>query len=361
MTKNRICLFTSSLNRGGAERVFVNLANYWSREGHEVDFVVFSDEGGLKDELEPQVKLVVLKSGSVLPARIKTALLFAAYLKERSPDRVYATLTYVCICGLIAKRLSGYSGKLILRQANALCNQSTNSLGARLINAIAYRFWFQSADVIIVNSRVNREELIEAYPKLATQVRLIHNPVRIPSQCDSVSENKDLRSPIILGSGRMSEQKDFATLIRAFALVAKKVDARLVLLGDGALRQKLESLVADLSLSERVTFAGYTSDPEAYYLRASMFVLTSRWEGFPNVVVESLSYGLPVVVTDCIGASREIVEPILPENVVPVGDFEQVAERIIATLKHTVEPTKIVASVRERFGLEQIAAEYLNL
>lgn len=356
----KICLFTTSLHQGGAERVFVNLANRWVAQGHVVDFVAMTPEGRFRDSLSSEVNLVDLGAGrSFLPMRIDFIRLFGCYLKQSRPDQVFATLTYVTITALWAAKLSGYQGRVVVRQANSLQNQSGQSLPVRLWNWVGYHLCYRWADTILVNSRNSESEMLELLPALRSKVCLVHNPVIVRSQ---VERNDTVEAvPIVLASGRFAPQKDYPTLLRAFQRVVAKRPARLVVLGDGPLRAELEALITELGIGEAVELVGYVSDPDSYYARARVFVLSSRWEGFPNVLAEALAAGVPAVATDGKGASREILEPILPENVVPVGDVEALAERIEATLLMKPDSEAYRNYVRECFGLSVIAKKYLKV
>lgn len=356
----KICLFTSSLNRGGAERVFVNLANHWLQQGHEVDFVVLSLEGGFREALQSGVRLVDLgERRTGLPARIDFIRAFVVYLKKEKPDQVFATLTYVTMTALWAKRLACYTGRVVVRQANSLTNQSEQSIPVKVWNWFGYHFCYRWADTILVNSRNSESEIMAMLPALKNKVRLIYNPVEVDGSMPRTSDQEPL--PIVLASGRFAPQKDYPTLLRAFAKVRAQVGARLIILGDGPLRPEIESLISELKLNGSVELMGYVENTQDYYARARVFALASRWEGFPNVLVEALAAGVTAVVTDGKGASREILEPILPDNIVPVGDVAALAERIVASLKQTPESERYRDSIRERFDLPVIANQYLNI
>ena len=338
----------------------MNLSNHWLEQGHEVDFVVLTPEGGFREELKAGVNIINLgESCGKMPARIVFIRAFAAYLKGRSPDQVFATLTYVTITALWASKLSGYQGRLIVRQANSLVNQSEQTFGVKLWNWFGYHLCYRWADTILVNSRNSEEEMLRLLPIVAEKVKLIHNPVAAPSISGSTSlKGRDDRS-VVLYCGRFSKQKDVPTLIRAFALVCKKRDCELWLVGDGPERAVVESTVRELGLEDRVVFHGYVNNPADYYSSADLFVLPSKWEGFPNVLVEALNAGTASIATDCAGGSREILEPILPNNVVPVGDVNSLADRMTANLENLPPAHGLIENMQERFSLSVIAERYL--
>ena len=337
----------------------MNLANYWVEQGHVVDFVVMSAQGGFRDSLSSEVNLLDLGTErGRLPMRLDFIFLFAAYLKEKSPDQVFATLTYTTITALWAKKLAGYRGRLVVRQANSTENQANQSLPVRLWNWVGYNCCYRWADTIMVNSRNSELEMLEMLPSLAAKLCLVYNPVIVCNQLDRRESEEAV--PMVLASGRFAMQKDYPTLLRAFKLVIAQQSARLVVLGNGPQRNEIEALIAELGIGDSVELAGYVTNTKDYYARASVFVLSSRWEGFPNVLVEALSAGVPTVTTDGKGASREIVEPILPGNVVPVGDVHVLAHRIVKTLSMKPNGEAYRDYIRQRFDLPVIAKQYLG-
>jgi glycosyltransferase involved in cell wall biosynthesis len=356
----KISLFTTSLNRGGAERVFVNLANYWTAQGHQVQYVLFSQAGGLLEELNAGVEVVDLgQTRPQLPLRLAYIWAFKNYLKAERPDVVYSTLTYVTVTALIAGKIANYKGQMVVRQANSIANQAKVSIPVRLWNWFGYHVCYRWADSILVNSSNSRDEMVAMLPRLKDRVRLIYNPVMVPESLRRQNAKNEM--PVVLASGRFAVQKDYATLLRAFRLVRDETMCRLVILGDGPLRSEMEAQIKELKLSEDVELLGYVNDTLSYYLSADLFVLTSKWEGFPNVLAEALAEGLPVVVTDSKGASREMVEPVLPDRIAAVGDDETIAAMICKTLRSPADSVAIQEHVRSNYSMAAIADQYLKL
>ncbi|MGJ8639976.1 MAG: glycosyltransferase [Opitutaceae bacterium] len=356
----KICLFTSDLAPGGAQRVFINLANHWHSQGHEIEFVVFTTQGSFRTEIAQGIKVVSLdRFFPKLPLRLDYILRFTRYLRKAQPDLVYSTLTQATISSLYARELSNFKGKLIVRQANSLVNQDSRPRGTRLWNWFGYQIAYRWADSIIVNSQNSRIEIEKKYPHLASKLRLIYNPVLLPRGL--IRSRNSTKPAEILASGRFAEQKDYPTLLRAFKLVLEQVDAKLTILGDGKDRRAIEALIDQLGISSSVKLEGYVDDPYAYYSRANVFVLSSKWEGFPNVLAEALASDCPAVVTDGKGASREILEPILPDNIVEVGDVQSLALRIRETIENPLAEGIIREHTLSRFAITSIADQYLEL
>jgi glycosyltransferase involved in cell wall biosynthesis len=166
--------------------------------------------------------------------------------------------------------------------------------------------------------------------------------------------------PVILGVGRLTAQKDFATLVRSFALVCQKAEARLLILGEGEDRAALEALIAELGLGERVQLVGHVSNPYPYLRRSALFVLSSAWEGLPTVLIEALALGTPVVSTDCRSGPVEILEGGKWGALIPVGDFQSLAEAILKRLAQDWR-NEVPDQALEKYTSRYAASEYLRV
>jgi glycosyltransferase involved in cell wall biosynthesis len=168
------------------------------------------------------------------------------------------------------------------------------------------------------------------------------------------------RDPVILGAGRLTVQKDFATLIRAFARLREKRPCKLIILGEGRQRAKLQALAAELGIAEAVDLPGFSDNPYACMARASLFVLSSRWEGSPNVLTEAMSLGTPVVSTDCPSGPREILADGRYGPLVPVGDWQALATAMQQVLDAPPDSDSLRRAVQE-YDVETSASRYLEI
>jgi glycosyltransferase involved in cell wall biosynthesis len=199
------------------------------------------------------------------------------------------------------------------------------------------------------------------------KIKVIYNPVITPELFARAEEPLDHpwfrpgEPPVVLGVGRLTQAKDFPTLIRAFALVRKERPARLMILGEGEERPKLEALVRELRLEEDVALPGFVDNPYKYMKRAAVFVLSSRWEGFGIVLVEAMALGTPVVATDCPSGPAEILENGKWGRLVPPGDPEALAKAILDTLEGGVSRVKATTNVQKRFSMIAIVEQYLKV
>jgi glycosyltransferase involved in cell wall biosynthesis len=164
---------------------------------------------------------------------------------------------------------------------------------------------------------------------------------------------------VIVGVGRLTRQKDFPTLLQAFALVCRKQPSRLVIFGEGRGRAELVEMALQLGVQERVDFPGFVPNPYKYLQRASLFVLSSAWEGSPNVLTEALSLGIPVVATDCPSGPREILQNGLVAPLVPVGNPEKLATAMLAQLT-APQDKGILQSAVKTYNVKESSQRYLD-
>jgi len=228
------------------------------------------------------------------------------------------------------------------------------------------RRFYPSADGIIAISRGVAEDLAALLSMPERRIDTIYNPV----DQDAIRRRAleplddpwlgDRGAPIVLGVGKLRRQKDFETLIRAFAQLRKRRPARLLLLGEGPERAGLEALARALGVADAVRLAGYAPNPAAWMARASVLALSSAWEGFSNVLVEALACGCPVVSTDCPSGPSEILEGGAIGPLVPVGDDTAFAAALDRVLARPPDADKLQASV-SRFTVDAAAERYLQV
>lgn len=340
----RLAIFTSRLGGGGAERAMLKLAGGLVDRGCRVDLVLSRAEGEYLAEVSAAVRIVDLGADRVLtslPSLVR-------YLRRERPAAMLASLNYVNIVALWARRLAGVQTKLVVNEQNTLSLDAPHSSRRRhrMLPRLARRF-YPWADGIVAVSRGSADDLARTAHLSRERIEVIHNPIVTPELRELATETLDhpwLRPgepPVLLAVGRLSPQKDFGTLIRAFALLRRTRVARLVILGEGPERAGLESLVAAMGLDGSVDLPGRVLNPYPYMSRADAFVLSSRWEGLPSVLIEALFCGAPVVATDCPSGPVEILEGGRHGLLVPVGDVDALARGMQAALDGRVpRPTE---------------------
>jgi glycosyltransferase involved in cell wall biosynthesis len=326
----RIALFLPSLRGGGAERVMVTLGNGFCSRGFKVDLVLAKAEGPYLADVDPEVRIVDLKQDRVsrcLPALVR-------YLRRERPVSLLSGLNHVNVVAVCAVAISRIGTKLVLSEHNSIRRSfAGGGIKARAMLA-AMAITYPRADTVVAVSDGVAADLRDLLPGSARKVQTVYNPIVTKRLLEQAAETASgiPPGPVILAVGRLTRQKDFQTLIKAFSLLDETIVAKLVILGEGELRQELEKLAATLNISERVVMPGFVSNPYAWMRAADLFVLSSAWEGLPTVLIEAMACGTPVVSTDCPSGPAEILEAGKWGRLVPVGDAERLSRAISETL-----------------------------
>jgi glycosyltransferase involved in cell wall biosynthesis len=361
--EKKIAIFTPSLRGGGAEKNMLKLANNLVEYGLPVDLVLAQVEGAYLSEVNPKIKVVDLKSSRIL----LSILPLIKYLKTNKPDFLISVQDHTNIATLWAKKMAQVSTKIIVTVRNTLSLGATNSpkLKSRLM-PILIHYFYPWADEIIAVSEGVADDLAQTTNLPRNLIKVIYNPIVTPQLLQLAQESIDHpwfaqgEPPVILGVGRLTKQKDFPSLIKAFALIAPKCEARLMILGEGKDRPQLEALVKSLNLTERVSLPGFVSNSYAYMKKATLFVLSSAWEGLPTVLIEAMAVGTPVVATDCKSGPVEILNHGQYGELIPVGNVEALAEAMLKNLQHPLS-SDVLQNRAFDFSGEKSLHQYLDL
>ena len=376
MTKKmrHIAFFLHDLEGRGAHTRVVALANEFAAQGHQIDLLVVRPEGPLKDQILPRVRLVPVGGArTYLPwvrKRRKRQTIaatpdIARYLKRERPDIIMSGGNHVNAATALAHRRAGVREiGLVLRASTHLSGAEHRPRLARWLTTAAARRLYPDADAIVAVSNSVAHDLASLVPLPPDRLITIPNPVIGPDFEAKRRQPCDLpwfapgEPPVILGAGKLVPQKDFATLLRAFALLRARRRARLVILGDGPERSGLEALAAQLGVAADIALPGFVENPFPCMAAASVFVLSSAWEGLPGVLIEAMACGCPVVSTDCPGGSREILLDGALGPLTPVGHAEQLADAIEHVLDAPPARTALQARVAA-FAVPRAADQYL--
>ncbi len=373
----RIAIFIYGLTGGGATRRTLTLAEGFSRRGHSVDMVVISGKGPLVSELPSSVQLVELAttfSAGILCRRgsrrrkiFFSQFALACYLRKNRPDVLLAAANHVNLAAIGARKLSGTKIPLITRVSNHL---STSLLqGHQLAKKVRYYLacrLYRQADAIITVAEGIADDIKSSAEIPSHRVTTIYNPTFTLDLVDKAAASLQHpwfvpgAPPVIIGVGRLTEQKDFITLVKAFSLLRKKRKARLVILGEGKDRNKISSLIEDLGLVDDVEMPGYVDNPIAWMANASVFCLSSIWEGLPGVLIEAMAAGCPVVSTDCPGGASEILENGKYGPLVHPGDDKALAAAISTVLDAPIDREVLKLRAAD-FSVENAINGYLEV
>jgi glycosyltransferase involved in cell wall biosynthesis len=355
-------IFLPDLRGGGAERVAVNLANELVARGHAVDMVLLSATGEFLSALRPEVKVVDLKVG-----RVRWALgPLVRYLRSRRPSAMLACMWPLTILAPLARMIAKVPARLIVAEHTTWSRSELlkrPTLGWQI--RASMHLFFQRVNAIVTVSEGAADDLARFAHLNRKTITVIYNPV--------VGDEKSLSTePLepgdwwsgthkrLLAVGTLTRVKDYTTLLNALALLRQKVDARLLILGEGECRDSLRAHVKQLGVEASVFMHGFVSDPSPYYSRTDLHVLSSTSEGLPTVIIEALAAGAPVVSTDCPSGPREILSDGRFGRLVPVGDVAALATAMQASLSET--PDRVALKLRSQdFSIDKAVDQYERL
>jgi glycosyltransferase involved in cell wall biosynthesis len=336
-----IALFLPSVRGGGAQRIVVNLAQGMIERGLPVDVVLTTAVGVFMDQLPPGARVVDLRSRRVLGCLGP----LAAYLRREQPRVVISSMSHANVVAITAARLAGTGTPIVVTEHNTMSVAAGESALARRLWPPLLRIFYPWADSVVAVSDGAADDFARTTGLPRERIETVYNPVITPELMALARQRPDHpwlapgEPPVVLAVGRLTAQKDFPTLLRAFAQLRARRPARLVILGEGEDRAALESLAGELGITDAVALPGFRANAMAYMAGAALFVLSSAWEGLPTVLIEALAAGTRVVSTDCPSGPREILQDGRLGALVPVGDAGALAEAMLASLALSAAPT----------------------
>ncbi|GLK69706.1 glycosyltransferase [Hansschlegelia plantiphila] len=363
MNRRRVAIFLPDLKGGGVERVRLSLAQQFIDQGFDVDFVLWRRKGELLAETPRRARVFGLDAGRLVAG----APAAASYIRREKPDAVLAAIWPLTVVAVAARALSGRRPRLVLSDHNNLGSQyaaAGAATRAALPASIAASYRFADGLVGVSNGVV--EDLVRLSRLPRERFTVIHNPMPARPETDrgTLEQAEALwrapRGGRILCVGSLKPQKNHGLVIRALARLAPVVDAKLMILGEGALRSELEETARASGVADRVLTPGFFPDPTPFFRSADLFVLASDYEGFGNVIVEALSAGLPVVSTDCRSGPAEILEGGRWGRLTPVGDVDALAAAMTEALSAPRDPEALKRRAAD-FSLANAARRYLDL
>ena len=360
-TPQRIAIFFHDLGIGGAERVMLQLAQGFIEAGHAVDLVLGHAQGPLRSEVPSNARVIDFDTASPLRMLVK----LMRYLRAEKPKALLSPFEVTSVIAIAAKRITRVPTRVVVRISVHLSRNKRVKKWKKTLERLVVSRVYPLADGVIAVSQGVAEDLARYAGIPLARVKVIYNPVlsdpRIMLAEQPVSHPffADGECPVILGVGRLTEQKDFFTLIKAFVILQKKISSRLIILGDGEQRQALEELVQASGLQGLVDLPGFEINPFAFMKRASIFILSSKWEGLPNVLIQALGCGCPVISTDCLSGPSEILKGGEYGTLVPVGDVDAMADAMDMVLRgHVRKPPQ---GWLDQFTVEAVIPQYKSM
>jgi glycosyltransferase involved in cell wall biosynthesis len=359
-----LALLVSFSGAGGVERMILNLINAIAESGRKIDLLLIKTDSSHLKDLHPAVNRVDLGSGHTL-----TSLLpLSRYLKRVRPPCLLAAKDRAGRVAVMARALAGTAEtRLGLRLGTNLTAAFAHKSAWRMwLRRLPIRLLYPRIEAIIAVSEGVRQDTLALSGVAPERVHVVRNPVITPRLTQAARVEPphawltDETIPVLLGAGRLTRQKDFPTLIRAFAQLRQSRPCRLIILGEGRLRGELQALASELGVAQDLALPGFTPNPYVYMRHANLFVLSSRWEGSPNVLTEAMALGTPVVSTDCPSGPNELLEQGRIAPLVPMGDWQRLAEAMAGVLDKPMAPDTLQQAVRE-YNAETSARRYLEI
>lgn len=358
-----IVILLPNFRGGGAERVNLDLAHGLAKQGHQIEFVLLCAEGVFLEEAAAAFNVVDLKVKHTRQALLP----LARYLRQKRPDALIASMWPLTTCAAFASALARQGTRVLLVEHGTLSRQYRDwGLLHDLLLRSSLALGCRLADAVASVSRGAAEDLAKQAFFPPERVHVLHNPIPQRS-LPATAAMADMQAlwpatggPKIITVGSFKREKNHALLLQAFALLPGEINARLMILGEGALRPDMEAQARALGIDGRLAMPGFFTDPTPFYASADLFVLSSNYEGFGNVIVEALACGKPVVSTDCPSGPREILADGQFGRLVSVGDAHALASAMVETLQATHDPDALKARAQE-FSVEKAVGRYLEL
>jgi glycosyltransferase involved in cell wall biosynthesis len=358
----RLAIYLHDLSGGGVERQSLVIADELRRRGADVTLVVHSLRGPLLDQVPAGLPVVDLKASRTIDDIPR----LAEFLRRDKPDILLANFDFNNIAALLAKMITLSSTKVVICQHSRVADPFL-SLERHLYRYVgfAYRALAPFMSKAIAVSAGLAEELHRQGGIPRRRIVTINNPVIGPDFAARAAEKvehpwlHDPRHPVFITAGRMVPQKDHGTMLRALALHRRTMGGRLLFLGVGPLEPELRAMVTELGLEDAVDFLGFRPDAPAWFRQADAFLLSSRSEGFGNVLVEAMGCGTPVISTDCVCGPRDILDNGRYGVLVPPGDAAAMAQEMneVATLRARF-PSELLHQRAATYTYEACAAQY---
>jgi len=340
-----------------------HLIGEFARRGLSVDLLRIRNHGPYFDPPGDSVAVVSLGA-----AHINSSLVpLVRYLRRARPKALLCDKDRVNRIALWARHIARVPTRVAVRIGTTVSVQlATRSPWVRWWQLFSMRRFYPWADAVIFPSDGAASDFAALTGFSPKRLHAIPNAVVDPELSRLSQEAPEhpwlagKGPPLILGAGELCARKDFATLIRAFARGQARRPSRLMILGEGRQRRNLEGLAQALGVGDKVALPGFVTNPYAYMARAMVFVLSSLWEGSPNVVVEAMAVGTPVVCTDCPSGPREILKGGTYGPLVSVGNYEALARAIEETLEHPPDPA-VLKEAAARYNVVTSASRYLEV
>lgn len=354
--KKKILVVAASMNGGGSERVMSILANGLDRRKFEVILVLLKKEGEFLKNLRDDLKIVDLQTRKIRYSVIKLYKL----IRKEKPSIVFSTLGSLNII-LSFLKLAFNDIKFVARESSIVSIKNKQEKHPKLYDFL-YRKNYNNFDIVICQSKFMRNDLLNNYAIKKHKLVVINNPVevdRIKSLTNSDETIYDSRKINLLVVGRLNKVKGFDLLLN----VLSRLDANyhLTIIGQGSEETTLRQIAVELKIVEKLSFLGFQDNPYRYMKQADFFILSSRYEGFPNVLLEANICGTPVIAFNCPGGIEEIIENGVNGYLVPCSDIDEMTRVIRSSDRKAFNENTIKEFIKEKYAADKIIKKYENV
>jgi len=357
----KVLVFRPGLGDGGADRVTLTILQHLDRTRFALTLVLVKVTGVLVEQIPADVPVVDLHARRLALAVVP----LARAIRRLDPDVILSTSSGGNSIAVLARILARSRARLVLSERSALL-RATSSRSRLAVELPLKRLTYRRADLVTAVSDGVARELVDRLRLPPGLVRTVGNPIVGPDAATVAAE--PVAHPwfaagmrVLLACGRLVPQKDYPTMLEALAHIRRSHDVRLAILGDGPLRASLESRVSAMNLGGVVAFLGFDPNPLKYMARAFVLLLSSRVEGLPGTLIQSLSVGTPVIATDCDFGPREVVRDGIDGWLVPVGDARAIADKTIELLDNPARRDELASAARSgasRFTIQLAMTRY---
>ena len=363
--KTRLIIIIPRMITGGAEVLVLYLLQKLNRTRYDINLVVFESGGELSKYIPNDVTVYNLKKNNRWDY-FKISCKLVRLIKKISPKIVYSRMWY-------STSVVGLTSLLTFQKFIFIANEEHNhkqdilsSDPFKLLKKIFMNLFHKFPHKVIVPTKGVKADVVKSYRLNEKKVKVIYNSVDLPKVTKMVSQKNSYiqlpcDKPIIVTMGRLIKRKGHDSLIKAFEKINKDFDCRLIIIGKGQDEGRLKEIVASSDAANKIIFTGYLENPYSLIASSDIFVLSSLWEGFGNVIIEAMACGVPVISTDCPYGPNEIITNEVNGLLVPVGDVEAMAEAMLRLLKDEPLRNRLAHAGKKRaedFNVEKMVAEY---
>ena len=355
----KICLAFENLGDGGAQRAMLLLAKELSKD-HQIEAIIFEKK---PNRYTAEQLSKVIEIGRLLPVQLMTIMKWSLKNKDVPIVTTQANVTRVFA---LAKSLRIIKNPLIIREANRL--GQSKSKGQTLIWDLFIEKIYKKSNHFIALSKSGKSDLLEIRKCPSEKITVIKNCINT-LELNQLAQKKtqhkwlegDRPYKTIVAAGRFVEQKALDQLIRATPDILARQDVRVIILGEGELRKKYEELISKLGLEDFIDLPGFVDNPYAYFKESDVFVLCSKWEGSPNVLLEAMAVGTTVVSTDCPSGPREIITSTDIGYLCRANDIQELTSAIITALEHPINKPHLSSYMKQNYNSSEWANKYLSI